>query len=121
MSFSGRWKRYGCCPLNSFDQPQPTNNLVQFDLVGYSYRTIPQWAESSGRRLIPVQFSVYDNGFYYSWSFYKPDNTPLCKMHWFLSTSDDIFPVINEAITGTKMNVERIQRYNGYTLWKISC
>ena len=119
MSFTG--KRYGCCLQNPCDKPQPIGNLVQFDLTGFFYRTIPEWAESSGRRLIPLQFSVNDNEFYYSWSFYKPYKTPLCNTHWFLSTSDDIVPVINETITGTRMKVERLSRYNGYTLWKVSC
>ena len=121
MSFSGRWKRYGCCPLDSDDLPQPPKNLVIFEVYGYGYRTIPQWAESSGDRLIPLQFSVDDDGFSYRWMFYKPYNKSLCQMHWFLSTSDDIVPVITETVTGRRMTVARVMRYNGYTLWKVSC
>jgi len=121
MSFTGQWKRYGCCPLDADDLPQPPNNLLVFYVTGYNYRTIPEWGNASGRRLIPVQFAADGDKMLYRYTFYKPYNTPLCQMFWYLSTSDDIVPVITEWVTQTQMSVTRISRYNGYTLWKIAC
>lgn len=121
MSFSGQWKRYGCCPLDSDDMPQPPGNMAVFYVTGYNYRTIPEWANVYGRRLIPVQFSADGDKLLYRWTFYKPYNEPLCKMTWFLSTSDDIVPNIYEWITNTEMTVSRVMKYNGYTLWKVTC
>jgi len=121
MSFSGQWKRYPCCPLDSDDLPQPPNNLAIFYVSGYNYRTIPEWADAQGRRLIPVQFSANGDELLYRWTFYKPYNRSLCQMEWYLSTSDDIVPVVEEEIEQRRMTVSRIRRYNGYTLWKITC
>ena len=121
MAFDGQWKRYGCCPLDSDNLPEPPKNLAVFYVLGYNYRTIPQWANVEGRRLLPVQFSVDGDKLLYRWTFYKPYNVPLCEMVWFMSTSDDIFPRIEEWITQTSMKVTRVSRYNGYTLWRITC
>lgn len=121
MSFTGQWKRYGCCPLDADDLPQPPKNLVVFYVFGYNYRTIPEWAGSNGRRLIPLQFSANGDSLLYRWTFYKPYNRPLCEMKWYLSTSEDIVPTITEWITKTDMKVTRIDQYNGYTLWEVSC
>jgi len=121
MSFSGQWRRYGCCPLDSDDLPQPPNNMVVFYVFGYNYRTIPEWGDSKGRKLIPVQFAAQGDNLLYRWTFYKDYNVQLCDMVWYLSTSDDIVPQIKEWITKTPMKIQRVDRYNGYTLWKVTC
>lgn len=121
MSFSGQWKRYPCCPLDADDLPQPPKNLVVFYVYGYNYRTIPQWADSQGRRLIPLQFTANGDKLIYRWTFYKPYTTDICNIVWYLSTSDDIVPTITEWITQKQMQATRVERYNGYTLWKVTC
>lgn len=121
MSFSGRWKRYGCCPLDSNSLPQPPQNLAIFEVFGYNYRTIPNWINGEYREMIPLQFSADGDNLTYRWTFYKPYNVSICNMTWLLSTSDDIVPQVYEWSRKTHMKVTRLQRYNGNTLWKITC
>jgi hypothetical protein len=120
MAFSSRWKRYGCCPEDQDDYPSNPRNLAIFEVTGYNYRTIPQWFDSTGQKLIAVQFSVLYEKLYYRWTFYRPQGR-ICSTPYFLSTSDDIVPTINEATTGTPMKVERVARHNAYTTWKVYC
>lgn len=115
MSFDGQWKRYGCCPFDADDIPSPFPNTLVFEIIGYNYRTIPLWFNSTGQKLIPSQFSV--NDLKYRYTFYHPTHS---KMDFRLSTSDDIVPIIYEKMSGKRMNVRRISRWNGYTTWSIS-
>ena len=120
MAFSGRWKRYACCPLDQPDIPSPPQNLVIFEMQGYNYRAIPEWFDETGQKLVPIQFSVIYKELYYRWSFYRKAGE-LCKKIYHLSTSDDIVPSIYDVVTGKHMNVERVVRHNGYTSWRVSC
>ena len=120
MSLSGQWKRFGCCPFDQDDIPAPPQNLAVFELTGFNYRTLPVWFDSTGQRMIPLQFSVVYDKLYYRWSFYKQQGD-ICENVYHLSTSDDVFPVIHDAVTGKKMNVKRTTRHNGYTSWFITC
>lgn len=120
MAFSGRWKRYGCCPLDQPDIPAPPQNLVIFEVQGYNYRTIPEWFDETGQKLVAIQFSVLYNKLYYRWSFYRKKGK-LCDSVFYLSTSDDIVPTIYDVVTGKNMTVERVTRHNAYTTWRISC
>lgn len=120
MALSGQWRRFGCCPLDQDDIPAPPPNLAIFELKGYLYRTIPEWFDEDGQKLLALQFSITADKSKYRWSFYRPQGE-LCKKFYRLSTSDDIVPVITELLTGTRMNVIRISKHNGYTTWSVSC
>ncbi len=121
MSFSSwKLKRNRCCPKSN-NLPQPPQNLIIFEVFGYNYRTIPNWANGEGRELLPLQFFASSNNLSYEWRFYKPYNKSVCDMTWLLSTSDDIVPQIYEQLSKIHMKVTRLQRYNGNTLWKITC
>jgi hypothetical protein len=98
------------------DLPSSPQNLVVFELSGYNYRTIPAWFDSYGNRLTPLQFSVIHHNLYYRWTFYK--SSPLDR-EYYLSTSDDIMPVVVEKLTRKRMKVTRVSRHNGYTIWKV--
>ena len=113
-------KKYGCCTLDGSNLPQSPPNLVVFYVSGFYYRTVPEFYDSNGVKLIPIQFSVLEDKLVYKYVFYKP-NIPLCEMKWFMRTSDDIFPNIKEWVTQRVMNVTRAMKYNGYTTWEISC
>ncbi len=122
MSFNGQWKRYGCCPNNQAELPAPSQNIAIFELTGYNYRAIPEWFDSSGQKMIPLQFSVLYDQLYYRWTFYKKANDQCGKNFvYHLSTSDDIFPTIVDGVTGKKLDVKRVARHNGYTNWRVEC
>jgi hypothetical protein len=118
MAFSGQWKRYGCCPLDQDNIPAPIQNLFVPELTGYNYRTIPEWFDSKGAKLIPLQFYTDPDNLYYKWAFYKPKGD--CGVYH-LSTSDDIFPVIYNWVDKKRLKVERLVRHNGYTNWIVYC
>ena len=120
MSFTGQWKRFGCCPLDQDDIPTPPQNLLVFEVIGYNYRAIPTWFDANGERMMNVQFSVVYDQLYYRWTFYKKMGD-VCNTHYYFSTSDDIVPTIFEATSGRKMKVRRMSRHNGYTTWLVSC
>ena len=120
MAFTGRWKKFGCCPLDSDDLPQPFGNLVVFDLQGFIYRKVPQWFDEDGRKMVPLQFSVDTDNLLYRWTFYKKVGD-ICNMKWYLSTSDNIVPNIHDWVTSRDMRVERISNEFGHTHWKITC
>ncbi len=113
-------RKYGCCILDYANLPQSPPNLVVFYVSGFYYGTIPEWYDSSGVKLIPIQFNILPNKLVYKFVFYKP-NIPLCDMRWFMRTSEDIFPNIKEWVTQRAMKVVRAIKYNGYTTWEISC
>ena len=120
MSLHGQWKRFGCCPLDQDDIPAPPQNLAIFEMTGFNYRSIPEWFDSTGQRMLSLQFSVVYDKLYYRWSFYKPQGD-LCRQVYHLSTSDDVVPTITDVATGKYMQVRRITRHNGYTSWLVSC
>lgn len=120
MAFSGRWKPYGCCPYDGNNIPSPPQNLMEFEVAGYAYRSVPIWFDSTGQRMIPLQFSMNFNSLIYRFSFYKKTGS-LCSNTFHLSTSDDIVPIIHEIVTGKEMNVTRIAKHNGYTNWSVTC
>ena len=111
--------RHPCCAPDTYHFPAPPQNIVVFDVTGYMYRAIPVWFNSTGERQMPLDFSVAFNKLLYRWTFYKPENQK-CDV-WYLSTSDDIVPVIHEFITGRKMKVTRHSKHNGYTNWEVRC
>nr|QBK85665.1 MAG: hypothetical protein LCMAC101_02600 [Marseillevirus LCMAC101] len=106
--------------LDYANLPQSPPNLVTFYVSGFYYRTIPEFYDVNGVKLIPLQFSIIDDELTYKYAFYKPAG-PLCNIVWFMRTSDDIFPRIYEWVTQIEMKVERVSVYNGYTTWAISC
>ena len=115
------FEKYGCCILDNANLPQSPPNLVVFYVSGFYYRTLPEWYDSNGVKLIPIQFNILEDKLVYKYVFYKP-NIPLCDMIWFMRTSDDIFPSkIREWVTQRDMHVRRVTKYNGYTTWMISC
>ncbi len=120
MSLSGQWKRFGCCPLDQDDIPSSSQNLAIFEMKGYNYRTIPIWFDSTMKKMMPLQFSVLYDKLYYRWTFYRHMGD-LCQNKYYLSTSDDIVPTIDDGATGKRMEVKRIARHNGYTTWMVKC
>jgi len=120
MSFTGQWRRYGCCPLDQDDLPSPPQNLVVFEMIGYNYRSIPEWFDETGQKMLPIQFSVLHNNLLYRYTFYKRDD-PLCDHVFHLSTSDGIFPLIYEKLSGKRMKVQKVNYHNGYTTWRVTC
>ena len=120
MSFTGNWKvRPGCCPPQP-DLPSPPQNLAILEISGYFYRTIPTWFDSTGQRMLNLQFSADFNMMWYRWKFYRKVGD-LCNNIYYLSTSEDIVPVIHEIISGRRLRVERISHHNGYTTWRVTC
>jgi len=123
MSFDGQWKRYGCCPFDQDDVPGPLSNMVVLEVLGYYYQDQPQWFNYTGQKLIPVQASITYDRLKYRFTFYKRDFEGLCSgtQVYYLSTIDDIMPVVIELMTGKRMKVERAYRWNGQTSWKVYC
>jgi len=123
MSFDGQWKRYGCCPFDQDDLPSPLKNMVVMEITGYYYRDTPQWFNSTGQKLIPSQSSVVYDKLYYRFTFYKSQfkNCLSGGQTYYLSTFEDIMPVIHEAISGRRMKVRRMSRWNGQTSWAVFC
>ena len=120
MASSRLTEKYGCCTSDYANLPQSPPNLVTFYVSGFYYRTIPEFYNSDGVKLIPLQFNTQSDRLVYKYAFYKP-NIDICDMVWFMRTSDDIFPNIYEWVTQREMNVTRVSKYNGYTTWAISC
>ena len=121
MAFTGNNRIPRCCgQSNNFNIPAPLQNLVIFELTGYNYRTLPQWFDETGQKMIALQAGIEFNKLKYIWSFYKREGD-LCHNTYHLSTSDDIFPTIHDVVSGNKMKVNRMDRHNGYTSWKITC
>jgi hypothetical protein len=121
MSFDGQWKRYSCCPQDQDDIPDPLSNMLVFELSNYFYRTLPTWFDSTGRKLPHTRFVIDTDNLLYKWTFYKKDVQRLSDMIFYISTYEDIMPVIYEVVSGTRMNVRRISRHNGYSTFMISC
>ena len=126
MSFSGIWispnPATKCCNKDSKFLQLPTNELYVFDLTGFFYTEIPKWYDVQGRELFPLDYRQSGDVLLYRWQFAKlPLSYSACDRVWYLKTSEDVVPVITETITNTPMNVQRIYRIGGYTLWKISC
>jgi hypothetical protein len=124
MSFSNLKRDFSnnkCCSLGqNYNTPAPLKNLIIFELTGYNYRILPTWFDNKGVEMLSLQSSIEHNKLKYTWSFYKKEGE-LCSEFFYLLTSDDIFPIIYEKITGTYMKVKRIGQNNGYTSWNISC
>ena len=89
-----------------------TNNVVFLEVL--------EWFDETGQKMMSLQFGLEFDKLRYTWSFYKKEGDT-CRSTYHLSTSDDIFPTIYETVEGKKMNVERMDRHNGYTSWKVSC
>ncbi len=117
MAFNSVWKRYACCPENQSDLPAPIENLVVFELSGYNYQTIPEWFDEHKNKMIPLQSSADTRALWYKFVFYK--TIPPESTFYFLSTYDDIMPVIIDGISGNRYNVQRFERHNGYTVWSL--
>ena len=120
MSLGGVWKRYGCCPSDERNLPAPVPNLMILQLSGFIYRTIPVWFDETGQRLLDLDFSANPDILTYWWRFYKKVGN-ICPLQFYLSTSDDIVPVITETVSGKTLRVRRISRHNGYTSWMVTC
>lgn len=119
MAFSGIWNRYACCPENQDNLPTPLENLLIFEVNGYIYRTVPDWFDGYGNRMMTLQFSADARNMYYKFTFYKSLTPSESNSHYYMSTSDDVFPVIIDGVTGREMNVTREDKHNGYTTWKV--
>lgn len=126
MAFTGMIGPINCCPSPTCTVPQPLNDIVIFNLAGYNYRTIPEWTSLSGSRLIPLEFYFDSIQNIYSWTFGKPRQSYLSQncgnesSCFYLSTSDDIMPVITEEISKSIMKIKKIRRHNGYTIWSVN-
>ena len=125
MSLTGLVKTPRCCGQTiNYNIPSPPQNLVILELTGYNYRTIPEWFDSTGQKMMSLQFGIEYDKLRYVWSFYKREDEKCGKdgdLIFHLSTSDDIFPTVRELISGTKMKVKRISLHNGYTSWRVWC
>ena len=121
MSFAGKIPQSRCCYSTPYDNfPSPPQNLLIFEVSGYNYRAIPEWFDETGQKMMNIQFSMDHLKLLYRWVFYKREDE-ICNSIFYLSTSDDIFPVIYELSSGNKMKVSRMARHNAYTSWKIHC
>ncbi len=122
MAFTGRWRPHGCCgSKDPSNLPQNQTNLIIFDLMGFNYRVLPEWYNETGQRMLPLTFSVNSDMMKYRWTFSKPTNVDICRMRFYLTTSDDIVPIIYEKVSGRKLKVQRFEIFNGYTTWIVGC
>ncbi len=117
MAFAGIWKRYACCPENQSDLPAPIQNLIIFEVSGYNYKTIPEWFDEHRNRMMPLQFSNDARALWYKFVFYK--TIPPESTFYYLSTFEDIMPVIKDGISGNNYLVQRLERHNSYTIWTV--
>jgi len=120
MSFAGKWKRNRCCPLDQPNIPTSPSNLIIFVMTGYFYSIQPVWFNETGQKMMPMQSSIKSDTFSYYWTFYKPVGD-ICEKVFYLSTSEDIVPVIYEKESKRRMKVTRISVHNGWTTWMVSC
>lgn len=116
MSFSGTWGSKLCCQKESKFLPYPIEKLYIFDVMGFTYSSLPKWYDELSRQMTPLQLRAFPEMLLYRWLFYKgrPQNT------WYLKTSEDVFPTIIDRATNTLMLVKRVDRIGGLTLWKVS-
>lgn len=59
----------------------------------------------------------------YEYTFYSPVVMPQGGQYYHLSTSDEVMPVVEQAIPGVGMknlHVEKLITHNGYTSWRVS-
>lgn len=117
MAFSGLWNRYACCPENQSNWPTPGDNMLIFEVRGYNYKTIPEFFDFAGNRMMPLQSSVEARRLLYTYVFYQ--TIPPENAYYFLSTLEDIMPVVVDGKTSERYSVGRYQRHNGYTMWLI--
>jgi len=120
MSFGSYFNPGGCCPYKQSNLPQPSSNLIKFVMYGYVYTETPIFFNHRGE-MINLQYTADINTLTYTWTFYKPENQMLCNLNIILITSEDVMPTIYDEITGTYMNLTRIERANGRTRWFVSC
>jgi len=116
MSFGSQWRHYNCHYDKNYSQPK--GNLIVIQLTGFNYSYIPDWYNEELHKMMSVNFYVDPDNMYYEWSFYRLNKHTgfIC----YISTSDNIVPVIHNRITGEKAHVQRVNFHNGYTLWKVS-
>jgi len=131
MSFSGTWKNYytnqpihlGSCGCGiPSDIPTPIDNTLIFQVTGNYYNHI-SWYNSNREYIIPVQASVQADRLSYDFTFYKPVSEELCgsKILFYFKTFEDVMPRVYEIISQQEMNVDRVYRHNGQTIWSLRC
>lgn len=114
MSFAGTFiPPQVFCPCNGV-QPEFVDHTTQkLTLKNFIYQKPPEWFDALGREIFPVRFSIDINQIRYNYLFPRiPGNVR------FLRTEEDIYPTVitDEGVA----NVERINRDNGLSLWKIT-
>lgn len=118
MSFGGKWR--SCTQYQSMQStnPEPLDNTLKLVLYGYIYSETPVFFNQHGE-MINLQYYADVNRLTYTWVFYKPKNQDISSLKLILITSEDIMPSIYEEITGTHLNIHRIERLNGRTRWLV--
>lgn len=105
MSFSGIWRQEcGCCDNNDDIQ---IPNVIELNLYGFLYRTIPDIFTSDNLKIMPIKFEVNYYDLLYTFKIYKPKNgvVKLCL-------SDDIIPTV--ISNNNKLNIKRLYNKDGY-------
>jgi len=116
MSLSGVWNRYGCSPKNEENDVIPAPDALVVELRGYNYRTIPNFFDIEGVKLIPINFENDHKFGFYKWKFYKDPRKMDTDI--LMTTSDDIMP--NVMANYRTANISRLTKHNGYTTWTIT-
>ena len=112
MSLSGILKRLRCCPSPKKDI-QHNDSIQILEVTGYNYRGIPQWFDTYGKRLIPIQFDIYN--LRYRWTFYRYTDGG-----YYLITTESVTPTVMDVKYGKELDVRRVDTYGGYTVWFVN-
>ena len=115
MAFEGKWKRSACCPVDQIPYPSPPENLMSIILSGYIYKNNPTWYTETGQQIIPLSFSFDMHNLSYVYDFYYTGR----ETNYYLSTSDDIKPVVLNNFTKEPLKINKVSKHNGYVSWQI--
>lgn len=118
MSFGGKWRSCRSYQSTQSNDPEPLDNTLKLVLYGFIYSETPVFFNENGE-MINLQYYADVNRLSYIWTFYKNKNQDISSLRLILVTSEDVMPSIYEEITGTDLNVHRIERVNGRTKWLV--
>lgn len=122
--FGSIWRKPRCCTLPNNPSINPPDNRLVFQIEGYSYdQDLPQWWNKDKKKMIPLYVTTNTLNTYYEWAFYKTVGDVCEQGPWYLSTNEDIMPLVylKKGIFSIPLKVSRLGFHFGYTVWTIEC
>lgn len=120
MAFSSMWGRSQCCDATPRISHDDLSQKLYATLLieGYWYSSPPELLTSEAKTATTLDFFANFNDLSYRYRIFTGPSD-VCRSTFLLVTTEDIKPTITHEETRRRMNVERILRRSGKTLWMI--